>query len=129
MARLWNHDDRWHDRENNIAFSSSCHHSFIISYHRIFTIVTTSFIMVPSHFYHRALAVSPSYNRCFTIVQSLFHVRAITLCFHNRTIAFSSRYHRAIALLPLNLRESDLVRFSVRLQDKSINFLNLRYYN
>jgi hypothetical protein len=76
---------RWHDRENNIAFSSSCHRSFIISYYRVLTIVTSSYTIVQSRFLLLSL-------RCFTIVQSLFHVR---------TIVFSPSHHRVFINVPL----------------------------
>ena len=118
---------RWHDRENNIAFSLVCHRSFIISYHRIFAIVTSSFTIVSSRFHHRTFVVSPSYNRCFTIVQSLFHVRTIVFSpLHHRV--FIDVHQRTIVRSPLYHRERDLVCFSVRLQVKSINFLHKRYY-
>jgi hypothetical protein len=98
MKQRWYDDEitmmRWHDGENNILFSSSCHRSFIIapSYFCLRNIVF--FIIVSSRFHHRTFIVSPSYHRCFNIVQSLCNARTIVFSvFHYRTKTVPSRIH------------------------------------
>jgi hypothetical protein len=57
-------------------------------------------VKIISRFQHNAIAVSLSYHRCFTIVQSLFHVR---------TIVFSPSYHRVFIIMPLCHRAFTIV--------------------
>jgi hypothetical protein len=103
---------------------SQFHHRTIVLLYNLNIVFTPSvYTIVPSRFHHRAFVDSPSYHRCFAILQSLFHV--LSSCFHHRTIAFSSSYHRAIPLLLLYHHEWDFVCFNLRLQVQTKTFLEL----